>query len=75
MDFLEKAGIRIQHWIRHNEDHLKEYESFADELDAAGQHSSAEQVRKMAVLSAEGNECLHRASRILGTVEQEESHV
>jgi hypothetical protein len=24
MDFLKKAGILINHWIQHNEDHLKE---------------------------------------------------
>lgn len=75
MDFLEKAVIRIQHWIRHNESHLKEYETFADELEPAGQQDAAEQIRKMALLTTEGNRCLRRASRTLGTVGQEESHV
>ncbi|MGD8387724.1 MAG: hypothetical protein PVG49_11330 [Desulfobacteraceae bacterium] len=75
MDFLEKAGIRIHHWIHHNESHLKEYETFADELEAAGQHTAAEQIRKMAALTTEGSQCLRNASRTLGFPEQEDSHV
>ncbi len=62
MDILEKAGIRIDRWISHNENHLKEYEAFADELEAAGKSESARQIRKMAALTAEGNQCLRQAS-------------
>ena len=28
MDFQEKAKIRIEHWLSHNESHVKEYEEF-----------------------------------------------
>jgi len=75
MNLLEKAGIRIDHWISHNENHLKEYEAFADELDAAGKSESARHVRKTAALTAEGNQCLRQATLTLGPLEQEESHV
>ena len=47
MDFAEKAKIRIEHWIRHNEDHLREYEEFAKELDEAGNNDSADHIRNM----------------------------
>ncbi len=35
MDVIEKAKIRIEHWIRHNKDHLEAYKAFARELEAA----------------------------------------
>ena len=28
MDFLEKARLRLDHWIAHNESHQEEYEKF-----------------------------------------------
>ena len=75
MDFAEKAAIRIDHWIRHNEDHLKEYESFAEELEAEGNHETAAHIREMATLMTLSTRCLHRASETLGAISKEESHV
>ncbi|MCU0595631.1 MAG: hypothetical protein MUC98_09255 [Desulfobacterota bacterium] len=36
MNFIDKARIRIDHWIHHSEDHSQEYVSFAAELEEAG---------------------------------------
>ena len=36
MDFTEKAKIRIDHWRRHNESHIVEYEEFARHLEKEG---------------------------------------
>jgi hypothetical protein len=61
MDFSEKAGIRIAHWIEHNASHIQEYENFARELDTAGKSACAQHIRAMAALTAQSNECLRLA--------------
>jgi len=65
MDFTQKAGIRIEHWLAHNENHLKEYEAFAQELETAGKEKSASSIREMAALTAQSSECLRRALKAL----------
>ena len=35
MDFMEKAKIRLDHWISHNDSHCEEYEAFAKQLEEA----------------------------------------
>jgi hypothetical protein len=61
MEFDEKAKIRIEHWLKHTADHLKEYEQFADELENAGNADSAQHIREMAVLTAKSTDCLDNA--------------
>jgi hypothetical protein len=61
MEFEEKAKIRMEHWLKHTADHLKEYELFADELEDAGNEGSARHIREMAVLTARSTECLDNA--------------
>ena len=65
MDFIEKAKIRIEHWIRHNEDHLEEYEAFARKLETAGKNECAGHIREMAALVARSSEHLGKALRSL----------
>jgi hypothetical protein len=65
MDFIEKAKRRIQHWIMHNNDHMKEYDLFAGQLESAGKHESARHIREMTALTAESNDCLAQALRLL----------
>ena len=60
MDFKEKAQIRLQHWLSHNEDHARDYRRFADELEAAGLA-----VREMADCTEKGNACLRAALHAL----------
>ena len=66
MEFDEKAKIRIDHWIHHNEHHVEEYEMFADQLEDAGKNESAGYVREMIDLTTRSTECLRKA---LGTLE------
>jgi hypothetical protein len=61
MDFIEKAKIRLENWIKHNDHHEEEYKMFADQLETAGKKESSEHVREMMVFLAESNECLIRA--------------
>ena len=61
MDFIEKAAVRLNHWIAHNDSHQEEYERFAAELEEVGKKASARQIREMVALSKSSNECLRRA--------------
>jgi hypothetical protein len=65
MDFIEKAAVRLNHWIAHNDSHQVEYERFAAELEEAGKRASALQVREMVALSRTVDECLRKALEAL----------
>ena len=65
MDFTEKAQIRIKHWLSHNETHIKEYETFAHELENTHKNESARQIREMSALMEQCNECLRLALKAL----------
>lgn len=65
MDFIEKARIRLENWITHNDNHKEEYEMFAEQLEEAGKNESSEHVREMIELTAKCNECLRKALKTL----------
>ena len=66
MESIEKAKIRLEHWITHNEHHYEEYETFADQLEEAGKTDSAKYVREMMTLTTQSTECLKEALKRLG---------
>jgi len=61
MDFREKAKIRMEHWVGHDQGHLVEYQEFAHQLDQAGLTESAAAIREMADCLAQGMDCLEKA--------------
>ena len=65
MDFVDKAKVRLEHWIAHNDNHLEDYERFAEQLEEAGKKKSADYVWEMKELSAKSNECLRKALKAL----------
>lgn len=65
MEFVEKAKIRLEHWITHNDHHHEEYDLFADQLEDAGKSESAKAIREMIKLSAKTNDCLRDALKNL----------
>ncbi len=65
MDFFEKAKIRLERWLEHNDHHMEEYGSFARELEEAGKKQSAQDVREMMELVTKSNDCLRRALEAL----------
>ncbi len=67
MEFVEKARIKLEHWMTHSDNHQREYEEFAGELQRAGQATSADHVREMIDLAAKSSECLRKALRALGS--------
>jgi len=66
MEFVEKARIRLEHWIHHSEDHYAEYVSFAKELEEAGKIESARHLREMIGLTSRSTEYLKKAKNALG---------
>lgn len=65
MDFVEKAKIRLEHWITHNDHHQEEYEMFAEQLEDANKNESAKHIREMIELNSKSNECLRGALKAL----------
>ena len=65
MDSIEKAKIRLESWIHHNEHHGEEYELFADQLEEAGKGESANYIREMIELSSKSTELLKKALNAL----------
>ena len=60
MEFIEKAKVRIEHWMHHNEHHIEEYEMFAEQLEEAGKKDSAASIREMISLTSRSSECLKK---------------
>ena len=65
MEFVEKAKVRLDHWIHHSDHHNEEYEMFADQLEEAGKTKSAVYVREMIELTSKSTECLKNALKAL----------
>ncbi|MBW2609618.1 MAG: hypothetical protein JRC68_04645 [Deltaproteobacteria bacterium] len=65
MEFIEKAKIRIDHWIHHNDHHCEEYEMFAEQLEEAGKKESAGYVKEMIGLTSKSTKCLSKALEAL----------
>jgi hypothetical protein len=65
MDFVERARLRLKHWMDHNEKHREEYAGFAAQLEQAGKQASAAHVREMADLAGKSNDCLRKALKAL----------
>jgi hypothetical protein len=70
MDSVDKAKIRLEHWISHNEHHDEDYENFIRELEEAGKKESAGYIREMMELSTRSTECLKKALKALGRQEK-----
>jgi hypothetical protein len=65
MEFIEKARLRLEHWVTHNDHHQEEYEMFAEQLEAAGKRKSAEYVRDMIKHTRESTDCMRKALKAL----------
>ena len=70
MDFEEKARIRLETWITHNDHHGEEYRSFAQELESTGMKESARNVRDMISFTEKGTESLRKAIKALTSIEK-----
>ncbi len=58
MEFEEKAKMRIEHWMKHNSDHIKQYTQFADVLEKSDHNDAARHIREMAEKMEQCTKCL-----------------
>ena len=65
MDFIERARIRLENWITHNDHHQEEYEMLAEQLETEGKNESLKHVREVIELTAKSSECLRKALKAL----------
>jgi hypothetical protein len=70
MEFIEKAKVRLDHWIHHSDHHNEEYEMFADQLEEAGKSECAGYIREMMDLTSKSVECLRKALNALDNGER-----
>jgi hypothetical protein len=61
MEFREKAKLRIEHWMKHSADHVREYSKFADELENSGYSDAAYNIREMATITSKCAHCMKSA--------------
>lgn len=61
MELVDKAAVRIKHWMEHNGNHIEEYDAFAKHLEDAGIGASARHIREMAELARKAGDCLRKA--------------
>ena len=66
MDSVEKARVRLQHWISHNDHHHEEYEKFVRELEEDGKLETAKYLKEMINLTSRSTEYLKKALKALG---------
>ena len=65
MESIEKAKVRLEHWINHNEHHYEDYRAFAEQLEKAGKTESARYIREMMELTSKSTSCLKQALEFL----------
>jgi len=65
MDFIEKAKIRLENWITHNDHHHEDYDDFAKQLEDAEKGESARHIREMIELTVKSTESLKKALKAL----------
>ena len=61
MDAIERARIRLESWIFHNEHHSEAYESLITLLEDAGRSEAAGELRESIEWTSRSNQCLRRA--------------
>ncbi|GEM_PF-3995509 len=65
MDIKERAKIRLQLGLSHNESYVGDYRRFADELEAAGLTASRQALGVAIDLTGQGNAAFRRALDLL----------
>ena len=53
---LKRLAVLLNHWIRHNEDHVKDYREWAEKADRQGIKEVAHNIKAAADLILQSNE-------------------
>jgi hypothetical protein len=71
---IEKLAVLLNHWIKHNEDHTKEYRKWADTSYRHGLKEVADNLRIAADLILKSNEIFIAAKKGMPISSHEEEH-
>lgn len=65
MDDRKKLKHLLEHWMLHNEEHVRSYREWAEKADAAGEREVAEILRKVSDETARAQELFKKAHELL----------
>jgi len=65
MTELEKLQHLLEHWIEHNDAHVRTYDEWADKADALGRSDLAQVLREIANETGRLDELLKKAMDIM----------
>jgi rubrerythrin len=65
MTELEKLKHLLEHWIEHNDAHVRTYDEWADKADALGRSDLAQVLREIANETGRLDELLKKAMDIM----------
>ncbi|MFH2012495.1 MAG: hypothetical protein ABIJ37_07355 [Pseudomonadota bacterium] len=71
---LKKLAVLLNHWINHNEDHVKDYIKWAEEAEKKGLNEVATNLRAAADLILKSNEKFIAARKTMPVSSVEEAH-
>ena len=71
---IEKLAVLLNHWIKHNEDHCKEYRKWAEISDRHGLKEVADKLRIAADLILKSNEIFIAAKRGMPISSHKDEH-
>lgn len=71
---IEKLSVLLNHWIKHNEDHGKEYRKWAEISDRHGLREVADKLRIAAEMIFKSNEVFVAAKKGIPISSHEEEH-
>ena len=65
MDEIEKSKILLNHWIEHNETHIKSYKEWAEKLKEMGYNEISQKIKEAADIILIVNEKFKQAEEML----------
>jgi len=63
MPFADKLARLLEHWIQHNDDHIRSYREWAEKARSQGFDQAAERIDKAAEITAAVTEAFEKARR------------
>lgn len=66
MDEMDKAVIRVHHWVSHGQDHIDDYRRMAEFLTQAGRPEAAAELFRVVELEERAAGHMKRAAELLG---------
>ena len=71
MELREKLKILLDHWIEHNDEHIKEYSEWINKLKREGFTFVAKQIEAGALYLLKANDCFSKAKEMYEKYEKE----